>query len=240
MDGDFVSRALDAPNWVEQSRRSRIVNVELSGRIPQFLQRDLNDEALRKPTEPVVGQVELTAARQQGFDNGYAAELAAAAGSQAAYRTAAEVRALGAISAALETADQQAATVADTAAAALARAVIEAMRAVMPDLIRRTALTETGSMLAQILPGLSREGAVRIEVPTEVAPYVETMLAPLAPEQRDKILITVNDDMRCGDAQVHWTCGHARRDPAAIWQTVMEALQPALDTPTAKDSDHDK
>jgi flagellar biosynthesis/type III secretory pathway protein FliH len=238
MDGDFISHALDKPNWIRQGGRARPSDVGLSSSAALFLQRDLNDEALHKAAEPVIGRAELAATRQEGFDAGYSAGLAAAAGTQAAYRTAAEVHTLEGITAALQDGCRQAANVADSAAAALARALIEAMRAVMPDLIRHTAVNETRAMLAHILPGLSREAVVHIEVPPEIGRYVETMLAPLAVEQRDKIRVIAKDGMRPGETRVHWASGHARRQPAQIWQTVMEALQPALDDPKSEDSDN--
>jgi flagellar biosynthesis/type III secretory pathway protein FliH len=238
MDGDFTSHTLDTLNWVRPSHRSRLPKGGSASHLSLFLQRDLSDEALSKPAEPLFRQAELAAIRQEGFDAGHAAGLAAAAGSQAAYRTAAEVHALGVISAAMEGGCQQAASVADTAAAALAKALIASMRAVMPDLIQRTALNETGAMLACVLPGLSREPTIRIEVPRDIALYIEATLAPLAPEQRDKIHVIGKDGMSSGDARVHWTSGHARRQPAQIWQTVMEALQPALSEPKSKDSNN--
>jgi flagellar biosynthesis/type III secretory pathway protein FliH len=240
MDGDFISHIIEKSHWTRQGRSPRQSDGDMSSRVASFLQRDLNDEALHKPAEPVIRQAELAAIRQEGFDTGHAAGLAAAAGSQAAYRTAAEVQALRVISSSMQDGGRQAASAADTAAAALAKALIEAMRTVMPDLIRRSALSETKAVLALVLPGLSRELAVRIEVPPDIAGYIETTLALMAPEQRDKIDVIGKDGMRSGEARVHWASGHARRDPAEIWQTVMAALQPALDDAKSKDSDNDE
>jgi flagellar biosynthesis/type III secretory pathway protein FliH len=240
MDGDFTSHFLDESNWVQKSRHARQPGGSLSSgrRASMFLQRDLSDEALQKPAEPLFQQAELAAARQEGFEAGHTAGVAAAASSQAAYRAAAEVHALEVISAAMKDGSQRAAGVADNAAAALAKAVVASMHAVMPDLIQRTSLKETGAMLGYLLPGLSREPAVRIEVPHEIAGYISATLASLAPEHHEKIDVIGKDNMGSGEARVHWVSGHARRQPAQIWQTVMEALNLALDDPKSKDSEN--
>ena len=196
-----------------------------------FLRRDLSDEALRQPPEPLFSQADLAAVRQEGFDAGHAAGMAAAAASRAAARTASEIQALGTIAALMADARKESARVADLAADALARTVVAAMDSVMPDLIRRSALSEVGAMLALVLPGLSREPAVRVEVPLEIADAIAATLASLPPEQRDTVTVTGMAPMRPGEARVHWAAGHARRQPAQVWESVMQALHPVLGHP---------
>ncbi|HEX3575162.1 MAG TPA: hypothetical protein VHU42_11225 [Rhodopila sp.] len=200
-------------------------------RAPQFLQRDLSDEALRQPVEPVFSQAELAAARQQGFDAGHAAGIAAATASRAAACKAAEIKAIGVIASAMADARQESARVADLAAEALARTVVAAMDAVMPDLIRRSALNEVSAMLALVLPGLSREPAVRVEVAQEIAGSISATLGSLPTELSDKITVIGMNELRPGDTRVHWNAGYAGRQPAQVWQAVMDALQPALHEP---------
>jgi len=242
MDGDFTSRARIEPNWIRSagSRRSSDAGAPslASGIGSMFLQRDLSEEALRTPAEPTFNQAELTATRQEGYDAGYAAGIADAAVSRAAYRTASEVHAIGLISAAMEEGCKQSASVADQAANALAKALIASMHAVIPDLIERSALNEVGAMLARVLPGLSREPAVRVEVSPDIADYVSETFGALAPEHRVKISVIGEKAMKPGEARVCWGAGHARRDPAGVWQAVMEALQPALADAVTKDSDN--
>jgi flagellar biosynthesis/type III secretory pathway protein FliH len=241
MDGDFTFSVLSGPNWARPSRSAQRLGaggVLLGSRASPFLQRDLSEEALRTPVEPLVSQVALAAMRQEGFEAGYAAGVAAAAGSQAAFRTASEVHALGIISVAIKDASQQVASVADEAAAALAKALVEAMNAVMPSLIQRSALNEAGAMLAHVLPGLSREPTIRVEVPHEIAGYIASTFASLASEHRNKISVIGKDDMGSGEVGVHWDSGHARRQPGQVWQAVMEALHPVLDHPEPKDTDN--
>jgi hypothetical protein len=98
----------------------------------------------------------------------------------------------------------------------------------MPDLIRRSALNEVNAMLGHVLPGLSREPAVRVEIAAEIAESITATLASLPAELRDTITVTGLDDMRGGDVRVLWQAGHARRQPDEVWRSVMATLHPAL------------
>ena len=232
MDNQVTSAAFE-PHWVRHGDAARSAGDARppTARGSLFLRRDLSDEALRQPVEPMFSQAELASVRQEGFDAGHAAGMAAAAASRAAARTASEIQALGTIAVFMADARKESARVADLAAEALARTVIAAMDRVMPDLIRRSALSEVSAMLALVLPGLSREPAVRVEVPAEIADGIAASLASLPADLRDIVTVTGQAAMRPGDARVHWTSGHARRQPVEVWASVMEALHPALDTP---------
>jgi hypothetical protein len=233
MDDNIVSAAFE-PRWVPSGDGARPSARTLS-RTPRaslFLQRDLSDEALRQPVEPRFSQAELAAVRQEGFDAGHAAGMAAAAASRAAARTAAEIQALGIIAASLADARNESARVADVSADALARTLIAAMDSVMPELIRRSALSEVNAVLAHVLAGLSREPAVQVEVPLEIVDSIAATLASLPPELRDTVTVAGLDRMRPGEVRIRWASGHARRQPAQVWESVMEALHPALDHPT--------
>jgi hypothetical protein len=232
MDDNIASAAFE-PRWVPAGGGARPSARTLS-RTPRaslFLQRDLSDEALRQPVEPRFSQTELAAVRQEGFDAGHAAGMATAAASREAARTASEIHALGIIAASLADARAESARVADLAADALARTLIAAMDSVMPELIRRSALSEASAVLAHVLPGLSREPAVQVEVPREIVDSIAATLASLPPEQRDTVTVAGRDRMRPGDVRIRWASGHARRQPAQVWESVMEALHPALDHP---------
>jgi hypothetical protein len=120
------------------------------------------------------------------------------------------------------------AAVADQAGAVLAQTLVSAIGAVMPDLVRRSGLNEVGAMLAQVLPGLSREPAVRVDVRPELADDVAAMVGRLAPELSARVTVQGVEPLADGEVRVHWSDGHARRQPAAIWQAVMDRLEPAL------------
>lgn len=234
MDGTRTLPALRSPVWASQSRE-----LFQAGRVSGFLQRDLSEQALKQPVEPMFSRADLAAARRDGVELGRAAGLAEAAASRAAT----EVEALALIAAALADGRTEAVRVADQAAGALARALVAAMDAVMPDLVRRSALDEAGAMLAHVLPGLSREPHVRVEVPREVADGVEAALAKLTPEHRGRICVTGLEragagSLEAGEVQVRWSSGHAQRRPEQVWRTVMDALGGALGGSGSEDDDN--
>ena len=230
MDGSFLAGAvrnslLDDAQHAPQRRDLACTRPLL------FLQRDLSEQALRQPDEPRFSRDEMSLAKQEGFDAGYAAALADAAASRAA----AEVMALRAIAGAMTDAAAQAARVSDQAAAALGGALTHAMRAVVPELMRRSGLVEASAMLAQLLPGLSREPEVRVAVAPELADGLSASLAGFAPDLRERIQIAGSGQAGEADVSVRWHAGQARRQPAQVWSAVMETLEAALCGPAMKD-----
>jgi hypothetical protein len=200
----------------------------------RFLQRDLSPEALQRPPAPLFDRAELAASRLDGYAEGRAVALAEAASSHAQ----AVATALGLIATRLADSQARAALVADEAAGELTQALVAAMHAVMPDLIERAALRETGAMLAAVLPGLSREPTIRVEVPCDIAVGIAAAVATMLPEHRDRISVTCADGLPAGDARISWASGHALRQPAQVWRTVMDLLEPALAQPRLKDDDN--
>ncbi len=193
-----------------------------------FLHRDLSEQALTLPPEPSFNEAELAAARQEGFDTGYAAGLAAGLADAAAARETAEAQALDAIAASLSASRGEAAQVADAAAAAAAAALVAALDAVMPELIRRSALTEAGAMLTHLLPAMPQEPQVTIRVEPELAPGVTALIERLPPEQRPGILIDAAAGLQPGEVQLRWAAGRAARRPGDVWREVMQAFAPSL------------
>lgn len=196
-------------------------------RAPLFLGRDLSEHGLRQPTAPVYSLAEVDVVRQDCLKAGREAGLAEAA----LARETAEAAALERLAAGIADARSEAATVADQAAAALVQAMLSALGAVMPDLVRRSALEEAGAMLAQVLPGLSREPAVVVAVRPELQDGVAALVARLGREEANRVRVQGDGTLADGDVRVRWSAGEARRQPAAIWQAVMGMLQPALGEP---------
>lgn len=228
MDTSTILQDLADPPW-------RLFSEDLRApkRPCHFLARDLSEHALRLPPEATFTKAELAAAGQDAFAAGHAAGLAEASASQAAAKAAA----LAVIGDALRDAAAEAGRVADQSAAALARTLLAAMQAVVPNLIERTALTETQAMLAQLLPGLSREPHVQVTVPCGLECGIEAMLDTLPPSDRGRITVVGSSNLGRGEAEVAWSAGHALRRPDRVWAAVMNALEPALN-PRTKDS-HD-
>ena len=188
-----------------------------------FLGRDLSEHALQQPRPTVYSQAELDVARQEGFESGRQAGLTDASLS----REAAVAEALAVVAARSAGAQIEAARVADEAAAALAEALLSAMRAVVPEVIRQSALTEAGVMLAQVLPGLSREPQLLVEVRPELQAGVAALVVRLEREG-GPIEVQGREDLADAEVRVRWSAGQARRDPLSIWHTVMQILEPVL------------
>jgi flagellar biosynthesis/type III secretory pathway protein FliH len=190
-----------------------------------FLHRDLNDHALRKPPAQSFSPAELEQAKQEGFEAGLQAGLNAAAAS----REVAEAATLDMVARLLVDARAASAAATDQAGAVLAQALVSAMGAIMPDLVRRSGLGEAGAMLTQVLAGLSREPDVRVEVRPELADGVTALVGRLAPELSNRVTVQGLDRLAAGEVLVRWSAGHARRQPGAVWQAVMDRLEPVLD-----------
>ena len=130
-DGHPLAPRDDLATWPPQGieRRGR-------PRAPPFLGRDLSEHALRQPAAPAYSLAEVDVVRQDCLEAGREAGLAEAA----LTRETAEAAALERLAAGIADARGEAATVADQAATALAQTLLSALGAVMPDLIRRSAL----------------------------------------------------------------------------------------------------
>lgn len=200
-----------------------------------FLRRDFSEQALRKLPEPQFGHSQMAAARREGFDAGLLAGLAEAETSTLAN----QARAVGAIATAMADASIQASRVTDGAAAALAALLVATMRAVMPDLIRRSALGEVGAMLAHVLPGLARQPRVDVEVSSTIVDGVAAVLAVVAPDGTGRIVLRGSEIMEPGGISMSWSAGEARRRPAEVWRAVMDVIDPVLGNPEPKDATND-
>jgi flagellar biosynthesis/type III secretory pathway protein FliH len=165
----------------------------------------------------------MEGARLEGFERGRMAGLAEADASLLAERT----RALGAMAALMAEADARASDVADRAAGLLAASLLGALRAAMPDLVAKSALGEASAMLAAVLPGLSRELRVRVEVPAAIAPGVAESLALMRGVQ-GRVDIQPVPAMEAGGVSVTWSAGEASRRPTQVWDEIMQIIAPLL------------
>lgn len=228
MSTEHFSRTVRRPNS-EANPPERQVGALL------FLRRDFSEQALRKPAEPQFGTSQMAESRREGFEAGLLAGFAKAEASISAD----QARAIGAIATAMADAGIQATRVADGAAAILAAALVAAMHAAMPDLVRRSALGEVGAMLAHVLPGLARQPRVDVEVPSTIVDGVAAMLAVIAPGGVGRIVLRGSEVMESGGIWVSWSAGEARRCPAEVWRAVMDVIDPILGNPGAKDATND-
>ena len=208
--------------------------IRSTGGTAKFLRRDLSEAALLQPAAPVYSVAELQAAQDASFEAGHAAGMVEAEASRANNETIA----LAAVAGLLAGARQTVAAVADEAALALAKAMIGAMAIAMPALMEAAALGEVEAMIARILPGLTREPAIRIEVAPEMAAGVAQFLARLEDGDREAITVAGVPSIGAGGARVVWSAGQARRQPQQLWDGVAEILQAALADQQMQRMDH--
>ena len=83
-------------------------------------------------------------------------------------------------------------------------------------------------MLAQVLPGLSREPELLVLVRPEMRDGLAALVARLGREGAGHVSVQGDETLDDGEVRVRWSAGEARRQPAAIWQAVVQMLQPAL------------
>lgn len=221
--------------FIALDRRRRVAESAVTSPAPfpgsSFLGRDLSESALRAPAPPSFDLSAMAVARQEGFDLGRAAGLAEADASLLAERT----RALGMMASLMADADARAADVSDRAAKVLAAALLGSLRAMMPDLVARSALGEASAMLAAVLPGLSREPAVRVAVPPVIADGVRASIASV-PGRQSHIEVEALEAMAPGGVSVTWTAGKASRVPSEVWDAVMQHIAPLMGAGAAEDA----
>lgn len=222
MDTEHFSRALQGVG-LAAGQRPRSAGASL------FLRRDLSDQALRAPAEPQFDQSQMADARRHGFDAGRSLGLAESDASLLAHQS----RAVVAIAASMTDADAQATRVTDSAAAALASALLAALNMAMPDLIRRSALSEAGAMLAHVLPGLVRQPHVDVQVPAEISQAIGALLGPCS---GGRVAVRAAAAMQPGGVLVSWSTGEAGRRPDEVWRGVMEIMEPLLEQPGLEDA----
>ena len=168
------------------------------------------------PSLPTFSAAELAAAHEQGVEDGM--RQAREAGALRA------AEALSQIAHALQRSAQDATDAAQRSAEALGGVLVDAMRAAFPSLEARFGPAEVVVLVRALLPGLSREPAVRIRVAPHVAAAIAAECAALPDPERARL--TVEPDAALGEADLHisWHDGAALRDGAEIRRAVLEAL----------------
>jgi flagellar biosynthesis/type III secretory pathway protein FliH len=187
--------------------------------------------------EPVFTAGELEAARADAWREGHETALAA---SEAA-GTAAAREALAAIAARLDTAREAASAIAEEAADAIARLVMNGFAAAFPALAARQGETELRAVIHAILPTLHQEPRITVRLAPHLAPLVAREIAALDADLVPRVRIVPTDAMPPGDLRITWRNGSAARDTAALWSRIETILAPAglLATgPAAKEVAH--
>jgi flagellar assembly protein FliH len=172
--------------------------------------------------EPVFTAAELKAAREEAWreaDELARAELASA-------RAAAVQLSLATIAEQLGQAAQDAHTMAEDSAEAIAQLLLAGFAAAFPVLSRRHGKAEVQAVLQRILPALDCEPKVSIRVSPELAVAVAGELEQLDPDIAALMQIVPVETMSPGDVRINWRAGQAVRDTARLWQEIEAVLAP--------------
>jgi flagellar assembly protein FliH len=135
-------------------------------------------------------------------------------------------QALASIAEQLSGARQEYARLADEAAAATARLLMQTLHTLLPATTLRCGEAEVRALARAILPGLAQEPHVQIRVAPPLVPAIEAELAGLDADLRSRIVLAPTETMSPGDLRIVWQDGCASRDTEAIWNAVTEVLAP--------------
>jgi flagellar assembly protein FliH len=174
------------------------------------------------PAPSMFTSADLQAARQEGAAEGQSKALAQfrAEGDELCQQV------LGTIAERLAEARQESVRLAEDAAAALARLLMQTLRTLLPATTQRCGENEVRALTRAILPGLAQEPHVQIRISPLLAPAIEAELTALEAEARARIVLAPTETIPPGDARIIWQDGSASRDTAAIWNAVAEVLAP--------------
>jgi flagellar assembly protein FliH len=184
--------------------------------------------------DPVFTAAELMAAREEAAQESRDRTIAEADGSARI----ASSRALAEIAAQITAAREEAATVAEQSAEAIARLLLDCFAAAFPALSARHGPREVRAVLREILPALHREPKITVRVNPHLVPSMTEELRSLDADLVARVRLLPTDSVAVGDVRVTWENGAAIRDTASLWSQIESVLAPAgllNHEPTAKE-----
>lgn len=176
-----------------------------------------------KPVEPVYSAAELQEVRTEALREGHAT---GSAESDAAMEALAR-NALIIIAERLDTARAEAAAIAEEAAEAVARLMMDAFAAAFPALCARHAEAELRAIIGAVLPRLQEEPAITVRASPHMTEALKHEISLLDPELLDRVGFVPTDEVPMGDLRIAWRAGGARRDTAGLWAEIENVLAPA-------------
>lgn len=171
---------------------------------------------------PVVSEAMVAQAREEGFREGLAhgrAEAAAARDVALADMTARLV-------AQMEGAAEGLGAVVQGSGEALAQLVLAAVGRAYPVLCERHGAAEVRRFTHEVVTMLGEEPRIVVRVHPDMVPEVARVVAGLAPERRDAVVVEAQDALVPGDARIGWRHGAAVRDAKGMWARVVDVLGP--------------
>jgi len=172
---------------------------------------------------PVFTESDIAAAREDAAREAREATLAEAKASIEADAA----RALAAIADALAKAHGEAADIAEQAAEAVTRLLLDCFAAAFPALGARHGPREAAAVAHAILPSLRREPAISVRVNPHAAEAMRAEIDALDPELAGRVRLVPTDAVATGDIRIVWEDGSAIRDTAALWKQIETVLAPA-------------
>ena len=197
-------------------------------RIPLFAEdfdlprggRDIPDPEV---IQPGFSAADVAAARAEAWAEGFESGAA-----EAQRRAASDVGALlERIAASLRDTHADATAIAEQAAEAIARTLLDSLGAVLPALCAQHGEDELRALVRTILPALAREPSVTLRLHPAHIPALMRELDQLDPELIERVHLLPVEAIPPGDVRVSWQDGVAVRDAAALWRQVQAVLAPA-------------
>ena len=173
--------------------------------------------------QPVFTAAELMAAREEAVREGRDSALAEADASGSA----ASRRALTEIAAQMEAAREEAASIAEQSAEAIARLLLDCFATAFPALSTRYGAGEITAVLQAILPALHREPKITVRVNPHLLATITEEIHALDADLTARVRLVATDAMALGDARVTWENGAATRNAVSLWNQIENILAPA-------------
>ena len=184
--------------------------------------------------QPVFSAAELIAAREEAARDSRDCTLLEADRSTHA----AVGRTLAEIAAQLAAARDEATSIAEQSAEAIARLLLDCFATAFPALSARYGAGELAAMLREILPALHREPKITIRISPHLVPGMTEAMQSLDADLAAPVRLIAADAVARGDARISWEHGTATRDAASLWKQIESILAPAgllTVKPTAKE-----
>jgi flagellar biosynthesis/type III secretory pathway protein FliH len=200
--------------------------------LPDILYAEDFDEPPRvaPPPEPMAVAIPDPTALDAAWQEGFAAGQHEASVSIAASQAAETVRMVAMLRQAIDSADTALAASLSAAASEVVGLVGEALRAILPSLLREHGHLDVQAALTALRAGIDPACRLVIETSAETHRRLAGLLADLPPNTE----WSCSDTLGPGDVRVHWRHGHFTRSGQTILQTLMACLADLSTTTTIR------
>jgi len=173
------------------------------------------------PPPPEITEPVFTVA---DMESAHAAGRAAARAEIASSQAAARIKMLGQIANRIEESQAACRATAEEAADAVARTMLSALAACLPALCTRHGETELRALIHALLPSLTRQKRIIVQVNPAMIVGMTDEMAALDPAIAESVALLPADQIPPGDVRVAWQDGAAIRDARTIRAEIVDAL----------------